>query len=1011
MVAERKFLQQIADYYIGKNEDLSDLIMVFPNRRSSLFMRKYMQNTMNKTGFLPRMMSVTYFTQQFNPTTLAPVNELVFLLYKVYCRVLTKHKKADQIPDFDNFYFWGTILLNDFSDVDAYIADAEAIFTNIKRLKEIKANYLTAEQKEVIEYLWGDQFAVEDDDIFWRHVRLGENGGEEKPSDKFLNLWEIMYELYSDFQKALRNQDPPLAYSGMQSRHACEKIRSMGKDDFRGYRFAFVGFNVLSLARIQIFKRLQSLEIADFFWDTASPFLTDSQGKPTAAGRQILPLAKRFPPPEDFQMSGLADENDIEIISVPSNVGQTKVASAILNGWTKEWTKDSADKKVGETHLIETAVVMADENLLVPMLHSVPENIPTINVTMGVSYKSTPFSALMSAIISMHLRAYKIREDFHYFYQDVVNVVSHPHIALIAPESSAGIKDWIMTNHIFNINARTLMSQFSDLAFMFTPITEEKRIDNVKAYIENLITNLTEKLRESSNTPSGKGLYELDILQGYAEEMQHLCDMMKKYDIQVREHTFLQMMERTMLTKPISFTGQPLKGLQLMGVMDTRALDFENIIIMSLNERTFPKRNYSPTLISMNLRSSYGLPTQEQEECSYAYQFYRLISRAKHVRLLYDSRTSGISSGERSRYLSQLVYLNKDIRAKLRTVELNKGKNEVKEVVIEKTPKIMQELNEFLPNGKLFFSASAFKTYFQCPLRFYFEYVKRLRIYEETVDYIDAASYGTATHHVVQELYETYAKVQGKPDTLVTGPVIDAMINSDIESLAMRILNEEYYHGDYTGRLDRMPGEGKVTSLLIAKYVRKMLGIEIETAGKEPYIFLANEFGQGEKFHWRISDEYTINFKMSIDRVDILRDSAKPEERELRFIDYKTGDDSLSCRDMKSMLSNHQKSAIFQLLLYCYAYADLMGHEGRIIPMIYKFQTIATDGIKKLRINGKELTDYRQADNIGFMDAFREKVEEIFNPEIPFRQTKDIEDCRYCAFKQICGRYPDERDY
>ncbi len=1008
MVSDRKFLQQIADYYIGRKEDLSDLIMVFPNKRSSLFMRKYMQAAMDKAGFLPRMMSITYFTQQFNPTTLAPANELVFLLYKVYCRVLTRHKKADQIPDFDNFYFWGTILLNDFSDVDAYLADAEAIFTNIKRLKEIKANYLTAEQKEVIEYLWGKQYAVEDDDIFWRHVR---HGDEEKPSDKFLNLWEIMYELYSDFQKALQNQNPPLAYSGMQSRHACQKIRGMGKEDFRGYRFAFVGFNVLSLARIKIFKRLQSLGIAEFFWDTASPFLSDSHGKPTAAGRQILPLAERFAPPEDFHLMRLPEKNDIEIISVPSNTGQTKVASTIIEGWAKEWTKASAEKKTDEAHLIETAVVMADENLLVPMLHSVPETIPTINVTMGVSYKSTPFSALMSAIISMHLRAYKIREDFHYYYQDVLNIVAHPHINLIAPESSARIKDWIMTNHIFNINAKALMSQYPDLAFIFPPITEEKRIDNVKAYIENLVKNLTEKLRESANPQAGKSLYELDILQGYAEEMQHLCDMMKKYNIQVREHTFLQMIERTMLTKPISFTGQPLKGLQLMGVMDTRALDFENVIMMSVNERTFPKRNYSPSLISMNLRSCYGLPTQEQEECSYAYQFYRLISRAKRVRLLYDSRTSGIASGERSRYLSQLVYLNNKNVPKLRTVELNKGKTEVKEEWIEKTPKIMEELKEFLPGGKLYFSASAFKTYFQCPLRFYFEYVKRLRMYEETVDYIDAASYGTATHHVVQELYETYAKVPGKPDTLVTGAVIEAMINSDIESLAMRILNEEYYHGDYTGRLDRMPGEGKVTSILIAKYVRKMLGIEKEMAEKEPYIFMANEVGQGKKYHWQISEDYTINFKMSIDRVDILRDAADPEGRDLRFIDYKTGDDSLSCLDMKSMLSNHQKSAIFQLLLYCYAYADLTGHKGGILPMIYKFQTIATEGIKKLRIDRKDVTDYRQADKIGFMEAFREKVKEIFNPEIPFRQTKNLEDCRYCAFKQICGRYPDERDY
>ncbi len=1006
---KKKFLEQVADYYIGKNEDLSNLIMVFPNRRSAMFMRKYMKDAMTRTGFLPRMMSITYFTQQLNSTTLAAPNELVFILYKVYCRVLIRHKKADQIPDFDNFYFWGSILLNDFNDVDAYLADAADLFTNIKRLKEIKAHYLTPEQKEVIEFLWGEQFAVEDDSIFWEHIRHEENQDEEMPSSKFLNLWEILYELYADFKDELLRQDPPLAYSGMQSRYACEKTKDMGKEDFRGRRYAFVGFNVLSLARIQIFKKLQSLGIAEFFWDTASPYLLNTDGSPTIAGRQIIPLSKRFATPADFRLEELRKRDaDIEIISVPSNVGQTKVTSEIIGGWAEEWTRDSSKSMVDEKHLINTAIVMADENLLVPMLYSVPDRIPTINVTMGVSYRSTPFAALMSAIISMHLRAYKVRESFHYFYQDVMDVISHPHIQMIAPEDVENIKDRIMKEHIFNISAEILMTDYPVIAFIFQPITEGNKIDDVKSYIESLITNLTDRLRKATGITSDRGFHELDILHGYADEVNALCNLMKKYDIGIREHTFLQMIERTLQTKPISFAGEPLKGMQLMGVMDTRALDFDNIVMMSLNERIFPKRTHNPSLISMNLRSFYGLPTQEQEESSYAYQFYRLISRAGRVRLLYDSRTSGISSGERSRYLSQLVYLNKDSHVSVRNVEMKAETEEIGEVVITKTPKVMDELHRFLPGGNLRFSASAFKTYFQCPVRFYFEYVKNLRIYEETVDYIDAASYGTVTHRVVQELYRPYAPVKGEPDRPITSSDLESMINSDIELLAMEILDKEYYRERYKGRLNRMPGEGKVLSILIAKYVRKMLAIEKDWASREPYTFLANEYCDKTVFQWRVSDKYTINFRMSIDRVDRLQGAPGSEEEVLRFIDFKTGDDDLSCKDMDSMLSNHKKSAIFQLLLYCYAYADLFGYKGKIRPMIYKFQTIATDGIQSLKVGRKEIIDYRQADEFDFMERFREKVDEIFDPEIPFRQTANLENCKYCAFKQICGRYPED---
>lgn len=1006
---EKKFLQQVADYYIGKNEDLSNLTIVFPNRRSAMFMRKYMQDAMIKIGFLPRTISITYFTQQFNHTTLAAPNELVFLLYKVYCNVLTRHQKFNQIPDFDNFFFWGSILLNDFNDVDAYLADAADLFTNIKRVKEIKAHYLTPEQKEVIEYLWGEQYAVEDDSIFWEHIKKGETKDKETPSAKFLNLWEILYELYTDFKKTLQSQNPPIAFSGMQSRYACEKIAEMGKEDFRGKRYAFVGFNVLSLARIQIFKRLQSLGIANFFWDTASPYLVNTDGSPTSAGRQIIPLSKRFPPPQDFKLIDLSERREnIEIISVPSNVGQTKVAAQIIDGWAKDWVKESKDKTVDELHLIDTAVVMADENLLVPMLYSVPEQIPTINVTMGISYKSTPFSALMSAIISMHLRAYKMRDKFHYFYQDVMDVMSHPHIVRIAPADAEKIKERIMKEHIFNISAEKLMIDYPDIAFIFRPITEVNNIDDVSSYIEGLITNLTEKLRKATGTTAGQGFYELDILQGYADEVDSLCALMKKYDIGIRERTFLQMIEHTLTTKPINFAGEPLKGMQFMGVMDTRALDFDNIIMMSLNERIFPKRSHNPSLISMNLRSFYGLPTKEQEESTYAYQFYRLISRASNVCLLYDSRTSGISSGEKSRYLSQLVHLSKENHAKIRTVELKAEMEDVGEVVIEKTPKVMKELGEFFPGGNLKFSASAFKAYFQCPVRFYFEYVRNLRMYEETVDYIDAASYGTVTHHVVQELYKPYAPTESHPHTLITSSVIDGMINSDIELLAMKILNKEYYRERYNGRLERMPGEGKVISMLIAKYVRKMLEIEKEWTNEEPFTFIANEYCEKNVFQWKISDKYTINFKMSIDRVDRLHKSMIPEEEELRFVDFKTGDDELTCKDMDSMLTNHKKSAIFQLLLYCYAYADLFGYKGKIRPVIYKFQTIATEGIQGIKVARKEIKNYRQADEFNFMDRFREKVEEIFDPEIPFRQTNNLENCKYCSFKQICGRYPED---
>lgn len=990
------FLSQVASHISASGRDLSKTTIVFPNRRSALFFGRCLREVTSEVSFMPRLVSISYFTQQFCDSVLADDTRLVMILYKVYCRVLTRHNREEQIPDFDSFYFWGRILINDFSDIDAYLCDHTELFNNVRSLREISANYLTEEQKEVIALLWGKQSVPEDTDNFWRHISTPDN--PDSPWDHFISLWEILGELYDDFTAELAKAHYPLAYSGLQSRKAYERIKNMSLEDFHGRRYIFVGFNVLSTAREMIMKRLQSLGIAEFYFDSTPALLKD-----TRAGAIIDRLVKMFPMPDGFRPDQGPGCQDIEIISCPSGVAQAKAMGKELDMMKDSWI--DSDKSVAQDKMLGTAVVFADETILMPSLYSIPPSVPVINITMGLPFSATPFAGLMSSLISMHLRSYQVRGEIHYFYKDVTDLLMHPYINLIAGEEAASISKEIFSARLYNVDASWLMEKFSSLAFIFTPIVDQTDINAIKGYISNLITRLSEKLSQKAGDRDN--YYELIILDGYRKAVDDLCKYVEFYGIQMHERTFLQMIERTVASGRLNFTGEPLEGLQFMGIMDTRCLDFDNLILMSMNEKVFPRRNYNPSLIPAALRAAYMLPTQQQEEASYAYQFLRLVSRAKRVRLLFDSRANG-SAGEMSRYLSQLLYLHRDLGVRIKNLTMEAMVVEPEPLVIEKTPEVIAELRQFYTGGQKRLSASALKTYMACPLHFYLQYVRGIRVNEAHMDYIDASSYGSAIHAVAQKLYQTY---EGK---IVTPEIITEMLQAErmhgyIERLSLEALDAICYKGRYSSRLNALPGEGQVTAKIITRYITEMLNHEREY---EPFTFLGAEVGEHKSFVWDINSKYSLNFTMSIDRIDRIAKGATDDEDYLRFIDYKTGSDSLKASNLDSIFSNHDNGGIFQLLLYCHAFAR-NGFKGKIQPMIYKFVTVATDGLPPLTFNKKPLQDYREVDNGDdtFYGRFEDLIDRIFEEdgEYPFVQTPDENDCVFCPFAQLCDRYPEKK--
>lgn len=996
-----KFLDQVARYYAGLAADgcnLADYVLVFPNKRSAMFMRKYLRMALSKVSFMPRLITITSFTQSHCSAQLGRPTQLLFLLYKAYVNVMKAKNRDDQIRDFDSFAFWGNVIIDDFSDVDSFLVDPQQLFPNIASEKSIRSTFETEAQLQVARRLGLKEFRNVDEKNFWMHSMAGDG-----TADKFLALWQVLGDIYLEYNRILSQKG--LAYSGMLSRQACENICALGASDFEGKRFGFVGFPVLSASRHRIFKHLKNLGLADFFWDIASPFLYE---KGNRADDSILPLARQFPMPQGFELQPItfADLPLIEICPVPSNIGQTKIASQILGEWkTQDAKKDPRAVNFDNTW----GIVLPNDRLLVPMLTALPADVGTFNVAMQVSFSSTPFAALLSSAIDLQCKARMRMGELSYLYKDVFEILSQPYIAMIAPESARLIKQHITDNHLYHIEASWIVEHHPDLAFIFAPVADPKRIDDVRRYLCRLFAELREKLSLSAHADNVLP-YEEAILKSYEEAVAEICGEAEAVGVDLHQQTFFAILRRLLGALTIPFNSNPVLGLQLLGVQETRNLDFDNLIMMSLNERIFPKKTFSPSFIPPVLRVAYGMPTLENEDINLAYQFYRLIARAERLCILYDSRNPSMSMGELSRYVRQLRLLHPR-SVKVRKIDLLAHPSLPRFLEVEKTPEVLDELKAYLtPGSRRRLSASALKTYLACPLRFYLETVKRLKIEDFDAEYMDAASFGTILHEMGRVFYSRYIGKELQP-SFVKSLAEDKNVKAYIRSLALEIMDRCYYHGKYAHALELIPAEGRVLAGLLTNMFVNMLKREGDYP--ESFMFVAGEEtatppdSADTTIRWAITPDLTINFTMSIDRIDFV-----PETKMLRFIDYKTGSDKVKATDMDKVFNDKEAGAIFQLFTYAMAFSDnrpaklgnfLTSSAKGIQPVVYVFNKMESDGIPPIKVAQEVITDFCRSEAADkFREEFVKRITEIFNPNVPFSPKKSEKNCMYCPFLSMC---------
>jgi hypothetical protein len=803
---------------------------------------------------------------------------------------------------------------------------------------------------------------------------------------KFQETWQILFELYTSFRSALETKG--WAYEGMTFRYVAEKALAKDDLDLNAQSYVFIGLNALTPAEIALMEHLRNIGKADFYWDYESPMVNDPQNK---ASFWIKDNLRRFP--SRFEI----EENDrnvgkpvIELIGVPSAVGQAKYVSQLLSQLIGLNAIPDTDEA------IETAVVLPDENLLLPVLYSIPPEIGKINVTMGYAMSHASVASLVDHIANLQHNVRTTRGGETVFYHRFVTaILNHPLVKASSRNEAEKLKNYIVTNNRVVVSLSDIPQQ-ELLQLIFRPMTDWRQIpEYLQLILKTIYTSLTtEKLQidESKNDASSIDL-EREFVVQYYKAITRLSDTLKIVD-SISADVYFRLLKRLAQGISVSFSGEPLSGLQVMGVLETRVLDFENIILLSMNEGVFPVKSSANSFIPYTLRKGFGMPTYEHQDSTYAYHFYRMIGRAKRIFMLYDTRTEGLQTGEVSRYFTQLKFLYGDVfDIRERVATYNVFTSEMPPISIEKRPSVMEKLDRYRAGGDLWLSASHLNNYINCSLQFYFSAVEGFSDEEEVSEKVESDVFGSIFHRVMEQIYRRYENKIVTPDALSAIAKDEEYLNALIEKAFAR-----YYFRDDTN-IQPLVGENYLVGEIIRSYVKQTLAVDKSFT---PFRYIGSEY----KFEtaYRVNDDLAVQFKGSIDRID-------QQEDAYRIIDYKTGKGGTVFSELTTLFDtsrNADMSKILQVFLYSFFY-DRQFAGRKLSPALYfmrsiysenfdPFITVKNDSNKNERVNDASIFFDE------FADLLNRCLSEMFNPDIPFKQTNNEQNCQYCSFKTLCGK-------
>lgn len=957
----KPFLYQVASlFYAREGADISKLAFVFPNKRTGLFFQKYLSEVAERPLFSPAIFTITDLFVKLSDKQPADHISMLFTLYDLYV------DRSGSTETFDEFLYWGEMLLGDFDDIDKYMINARMLFTNVTDLREIENDFAFLSEKQIaaIRTFWSSFYPKHD----------------SPNQEHFLAVWQILYTLYTDLKAALAAQGK--GYEGMIFREVVEKITEGEVNGLPYKKIIFVGLNALSVVEETLLSLLQKEGIADFYWDYASPKVKDPDNKASFfVERNLRNFPSAYPLPEEEKAN-----TRIEVIGIPSGIGQAKQVHSLLREACRETEQMSAEEA------LRTAIVLPDEHLLIPVLNSIPEQIRRINVTMGYPLAGTPVASLMEYILALQKNVRYVDRQPVFYFRDVLPILNHRYISITNPELIAALVKDISENNKIYIRYSEL-DKTSLLAILFTPVTE---VVSFSDYLIQVLQELNKVMSamaadEEEETPQRTRDLEQEFVFHYFTTVNRMKEVMNEAGIEMKIDTYFRLLKRLTDTITIPFHGEPLSGLQIMGVLETRALDFDRVIILSMNEGIFPGRKTGNSFIPYNLRRGFGLPTYEHQDSIWAYHFYRLIHRADRVSLLYDTRSNGLQTGEVSRFIHQLHYhYEEPLKNKLVVYNVSSSKTPSLQVAKDET--VMERLNAFRKGGPRALSASALNTYLDCPLKFYFFVVEGIQEEEEVNESIESDTFGSILHKVMEELYQPLC---GK---MVTADLLKA-IRKDTAALTgaiARAFAEIFFKSDIVRPLT---GQNFLIGEMIRKYVEKILERDSKLT---PFRYIESE----RRIHrlFTLTDKSEIRLKGFIDRIDEVGDV-------IRIIDYKSGNGTSVFTSVAALFDKEEadrSKAVMQVFMYAWMYGAAPAGK-RIQPGIYYLRTLFSSSFDPAvscrieRAKTEKVTDF-ETWTAPFEAEMRNCLDEIFDPARPFIQTPTTKVCIYCYFKDICGR-------
>lgn len=937
-----EFLRQIASLYLDRERELlPDACFVFPNRRSSLFFQKYLGEEAGVPLLSPAVTTVNALFADLSDLVPADRIRTLYLLYGIY-----SEETGDRSESLDSFLTWGDMLLGDFSDVDKYLADPERLFANIRDLRELDSGYdfLEESQREAVRQFWGS-------------LALGQHSAGEA---SFRALWQVLPAVYRRINAVLRSRGE--AYEGALYRSVADGLADpehpLHARLARYRRYVFVGLNALTACERKLLEHLRREDMADFYWDFFGEAVRDPANRASwLIQENVRQFPSRYPlteRPEDFRWP------EIRVVGVPSLVGQAKYAGRILE---EEMPEDS--------DFFRTAVVLPKEEALDPLLESLPANVRKVNVTMGYPVRNSTVYTYLRALSALVEKRRVRRDETEYYHATVTDLLGHP---FLRDSDYAGhLRRSIAANNLIYVPAGFFESeQWPGPVFRNLPDIRDTDRAAAARRLADYLSQMLEAVAEKADPAEREFLYQVHTV------LVRLRDL----DIPLETRTWLRVLRQLCAGLSIPYRGEPLAGLQVMGPLETRALDFDRLILLSANEGVFPAQQTTRSLIPYNLRRGYGLPTYEHQDAMQAYYFYRMIGRASRVWILYDQRTDGLQTGEESRFVKQLRYQYR-VPVQIASLESRIRLNPEETLSVPKSAGLLDRLRSRS------YSASDLNNYLSCPMKFFFS-VLLPEEEEEVSEKVEAGTFGNIFHYVMERIYRKWT--DASPDeeffTKMTAP--DA---PEVGRLIAEAFRKEL-------NLKEVSGKNRVIEALIRRGVTRVL----EQDRRIPELVIRRlEYRipqpDGPEVRVRTPAGAEVRLKGFVDRIDTAGGR-------WRIVDYKTGSSEMQFKSVEEMFdaaSERRPYTAFQLyfyLLLCHR-SGLIADVDRTLLGVYSLKDLFRNGVSLMEAGAGELAEF--SEKLGHL------LDEILDPGRSFVRTPSRDTfrspCTYCSYSKYCNAH------